>query len=161
MNKLPVLTFCLGALLFSCIPLPDGPGRRVTEKPEISDLVGKYSIINDSLKFLRKSGFDQSHSDPKNVIILNADRSCIFEGWSTYNNLSSKEDRKKIQAQGTWKFSSEKYIVSYVVIDLDLKFIQGEQVRRSFRLAKINGEYVLWDWASDPDERNYCIFKRS
>lgn len=160
--RFPIAILCLlfiTLMIGGCAPLPDGPGTRLTEEPKLSELAGTYELTAESLALLRSFGFSRELMDRKHLIHLKADGSCTYEGAVSYNKLSPKEDRRSIEAAGSWRLSTEKHGVDYVVLNLDLRTNAGEGVLQNFRLARFQGHYVFWTWASDPDDQTCIIFE--
>jgi hypothetical protein len=161
-----LLISAFGSVLFfvpSCIPLPDGPGRRVTSLPTKAALSGLYVLMPESVTFLRTKGFNTALFAQEHTLRLDADGSCSFYGCDSYQTMLPAAERRLVRRKGTWDVRVEKGFITYIILALHLREVGGSADGRTYsmRLARLNDRNVLWDFASDPDEYRYYIFEKT
>ena len=141
------------------LPIPDGPGQRITEIPPVSELVGTWILTADSVKDLKGEGFKNDLYGHAHTISLYADGKCEVNAYDSYCVYWTNH---YIASTGTWKTAVQKEVVKYVVLTIQWGDRNSSTNWGVFdmRLAKDGGRLVLWSCMTDPDERIYYEFAK-
>jgi hypothetical protein len=143
-NRTPQLLAIILCVVAGCgLPIPDGPGRRITEIPPQSELIGTWKLTEDSLKRLKMEGFKSDLPGHPHTISLNADGKCLIDAYYSY---SVSWTNSYIVSPGTWNASIQKRVVKYVVLSIQWGERNSNINWGMFELflAKDGGRLVLW-----------------
>ena len=162
-NRAFLCVLLSGFSLLGCgrlLPIPDGPGERITELPAQAELVGTWKLTDDSKKELKREGFKGDLSGRSHSISLYADGKCQVNVYDSY--CVSLALPPYISSPGTWKTEVEKQAVKYVVLTVQWGDKSSDTNWGVFtmRLAKDAGRLVFWSFLTDPDARMYYEFAK-
>jgi hypothetical protein len=141
------------------LPIPDGPGRRVTEIPAQSELLGTWRLTDESITRLKREGFQGELSRRSHAISLFAGGKCDVRAYDGYDVNSAPS---YISASGTWSIEVKRTVVNYVVLTIQWgdRSLNTNWGVFDMRLAKDGGKLVFWSFMTDPDERIYYEFAK-
>ncbi len=141
------------------LPIPDGPGERVTEIPAQSELLGTWKLTKESIATLKREGFKGELSGHSHTISLLPAGRCNIRA---YNNYGVNFSSPYVSATGTWKVEIEEKVVKYVVLNVQWgdKNSETNSGTLEMRLAKDGGRLVFWSFMTDPDARIYYEFAK-
>jgi hypothetical protein len=140
------------------LPIPDGPGKRITEIPAPQELLGIWQLTHESVTALKREGFKGELSG-RHMFSLLPDGKCEVRAYDSYDvNFLPRY----ISATGTWSVEVEKKVVKYVVLTIRWADRSSHANLGVFdmRLAKDGGRLVFWSFMTDPDERMYYEFAK-
>jgi hypothetical protein len=141
------------------LPIPDGPGKRITEIPQPPELLGTWQLTDDSVTELKRQGFKGELSSRSHMFSLLPGGKCDVRAYDSYGVDFLP---RYLSATGTWSVEVEKKVVKYVVLTIRWgdKSSQTNWGVFDMRLAKDGGRLVFWSFMTDPDERMYYEFAK-
>src|SRR4051794_180796 len=83
------------------LPIPDGPGKRITEIPTQPELLGTWQLTDESVTALKREGFKGELSGRSHMLSLQSNGKCEVRAYDNYGVDSSPPPY--ISAAGTWK----------------------------------------------------------
>jgi hypothetical protein len=142
------------------MPIPDGPGERITESPAQAELLGTWKLTTESAKDLKREGFKGDLFSQSHSISLFADGKCEVSAYDNYCVSSTLPSY--IASPGTWKTEVEKDPVRNVVLTIQWGDRNSGTNWGVFtmRVAKDAGRLVFWSFLTDPDARMYYEFAK-
>ena len=143
-NRVILCLFLAMCGLASCgrlLPIPDGPGKRITEIPALQELLGTWQLTDESVTALKREGFKGELSG-RHMFSLLPDGKCDVRAYDSYDvNFPVRY----ISATGTWSVEVEKKVVKYVVLKIHWGDTSSQTNWGVFdmRLAKDGGRLVF------------------
>jgi len=89
------------------LPIPDGPGKRITEIPAQPELLGTWQLTDESITALKREGFQGELSGRNHMFSLLPDGKCDVRSYDDYG-VSRVSPPSFISATGTWSVAVEK-----------------------------------------------------